>query len=532
METDAHPIATPGALSFSWRRGAGVVGMAHGQTNPPRPMSGRVNKRRFYGAVILGASLALLVVVLRGPLTEFVVGAALRRAGAGDIKFTVTRVSPWSVELENLSFQVRTQGFAAARVSLKRAHWWTPSLGAVRVEQVRIPLNIDGSDTNPWAWSTYKGSPDGQSMPLPLEHLSLEGQLTLQAAALKDQSLVVKIDVEQGKVGVWQGSATVDGTGLKLRADGNFDPTKMATTFKLQELSLELKPWQDFIQRLVLLPGGKLELAGLITASAEGRFSGKQLAATGMVRLHEGRVKNELRAVTAEGVEADLEFTDFDKVLTKPGTLRVRELRTGQLVIRDLDAEFAFAGPTQVNVSRASLHALGGSLAAEPFKYFLNLRELEAVLLVDGVNVKDVLALTQDLPAQATGQVNGRLPVRIDGSGLRLGTGWLALKPGVYAEVQFNATGLLTGGMNAKSPSYSVLKKIEGGLLKLKLGEMRLDIRPLDAPAGRSARLHLSGEPVDPEVKAPVTLDLNVNGPIEKLLNLGLDSRVSFGAKP
>jgi hypothetical protein len=32
-------------------------------------------------------------------------------------------------------------------------------------------------------------------------------------------------------------------------------------------------------------------------------------------------------------------------------------------------------------------------------------------------------------------------------------------------------------------------------------------------------------------VKAPVKLDLNVNGPIEALLNLGLNSRVRSGVK-
>lgn len=142
------------------------------------------------------------------------------------------------------------------------------------------------------------------------------------------------------------------------------------------------------------------------------------------------------------------------------------------------------------------------------------------------------MALTKDLPAKAVGRVNGRFPIRIDDSGLRLGTGWLELKPGVYAEIQFNANGLLTGGASPSSPSYAVLKKVESGLLKLKITEMRLDIRPPGAPPGRSAQLHLAGEPVDPNVKAPVILDLNVNGPLERLINLGLDSRVSFGSKP
>jgi hypothetical protein len=171
-------------------------------------------------------------------------------------------------------------------------------------------------------------------------------------------------------------------------------------------------------------------------------------------------------------------------------------------------------------------------VSAERFILVPSQSRLEAVLLVDGINVEEVLALTKDLPARATGRVSGRFPMRIDQSGLQFGTGWLGLKPGVYAEIQFNAKGLLTGGMSPNSPGYAVLEKVESGLLKLKVSELRLDIRPPNSPPGRSAQLHLAGEPVDPTVKAPVTLDLNVNGPIEKLLNMGMDSRLSFGAKP
>jgi hypothetical protein len=207
-------------------------------------------------------------------------------------------------------------------------------------------------------------------------------------------------------------------------------------------------------------------------------------------------------------------------------------LHTGQLTLTDLEAEVACEGFEKLVVSHLSLKALGGSVAAEPFKYFPALRALDAVLVVDGVSVEEVMAMTKDLPAQAAGRVDGRVPIRIDGGGLRFGTGWLALKPGVFAQVQFNAGGLLTNGVAPGNPSYAVLKKIESGLLKLKISELRLDIRPPDAPAGRSAQLHLRGEPVDPDVKAPVILDLNVNGPLEKLINMGMDSRVSFGAKP
>jgi hypothetical protein len=354
----------------------------------------------------------------------------------------------------------------------------------------------------------------------------------VQAAALPAQELTVQMNARLTPRKTWEGRVQAAGPGLALQGELTYDMAKDTVAFQLPAVSLDLKDWQAFVQRLVLLPGGNWQLAGKFTGSAEGRLAGKQLTTSGQVHLREGRAANPQGTITAEGIEADLEFTDFAEVFTKPGSLRIREVRTGQLALRDLDAEIALGGTNKIAVSRISFQALGGTVTAEPFSYFPSLRELETVVLVDGINVEEVMALTRDLPAKAVGRVNGRFPLRLDDSGVRLGTGWLQLKPGVYAEIQFNATGLLTGGTSPSTPSYAVLKKVESGLLKLKIRELRLDIRPPNAPPGRSAQLHLAGEPVDPDVKAPVILDLNVNGPLERLINLGLDSRLSFGSKP
>jgi hypothetical protein len=92
--------------------------------------------------------------------------------------------------LEDIGFQLRTQTFAAKRVAFARSRWWMPSLGTVRVEQARIPLTIDGSDTNPWSWATYHTSQTSvEPWQVPLEELSVDGTLVVQAAALPAQEI-------------------------------------------------------------------------------------------------------------------------------------------------------------------------------------------------------------------------------------------------------------------------------------------------------------------------------------------------------
>ena len=70
------------------------------------------------------------------------------------------------------------------------------------------------------------------------------------------------------------------------------------------------------------------------------------------VRAGAGRVRYAPKDITAEGIEADLELTDLDKFITKPGTLRVGELRTGQLVLQEIKGEFAFAGANAWRVDK------------------------------------------------------------------------------------------------------------------------------------------------------------------------------------
>jgi hypothetical protein len=478
-----------------------------------------------------GAFLLLLLVVLgaaRIYLVGLAIGRGLEAIGASEVKFNVTQASLVRLVVEDVGFKVRAQSFAAGRVSLARAQWWKPTLGSLRVERGVVPVNVAALA----AKTPGQKNTGDRPQKIPFEEISIDGQLVIQAADLPDHALVVKIEARPTAQNSWNGTAQVVGPGLSLKAEAQYEQKSGHLAFQVPEMALDLKPWAGFARHLASLPGDDWELEGKFTGSAEGRFAAGQFTGIGKLQLREGRGVSAAKAIAAEGIEAELEFIDLAQVVTKPGALRIRELRTGQLTLRDLRWEFAFAGSDQIAVSHVSLLTLGGRLSAEPFHLVPSRAELDAVLLVEDISVEEVMALTKDLPAKATGRVNGRVPLHIDAAGFRFGTGWLALKPGAPAEIQFNAKGLLTGGSAPNSASYAVLQKVESGLLKLKINELRLDIRPTNAPEGRSAQLHLTGEPVDKEVKAPVTLDLNVNGPLESLLNMGLNSQLSFGTKP
>lgn len=489
-------------------------------------------RRRLWLWLATGLAVLCGVLVLaRRPLAAAVITTSLRLAGAGEVSLAVTEASPWQVQMQDVSLRYRTQHFAAERVSFARGSWWRPTLGAVHVAGARVPVTLDGSDTNPWAWSTYRGggtTPASAALALPAEQVSIDGVLAVQVAGQPEQELRVNFAARLGEDRRWTGHATAEAPGFRAEVTGGFSVEKRALDFRVTRAELDLRRWEGYVRQLVVLPGGRWELAGQLSGTAEGAYADGRLDARGAVKLREGRFVYPARNVTADGVEADFEFTDFDRLVSAPGSVRVATLQAGEIRATALDLGLAFAGPEQIAVSRASLQALGGRFSAEPFNFFPTQDELEAVLLVDGIDMAQVLALVKDAPAKAQGRVDGRLPIRIDAAGLRLGSGWLELKRGVPAEVQFNASGLLTRGVRPSDPRYATLQRVESGLLRLKLTELRLELRPPNAPPGRTATVRLVGEPVDPGVKAPINLDLNINGPLEQLLNLGLDSRVRF----
>ncbi|HVZ65407.1 MAG TPA: YdbH domain-containing protein [Lacunisphaera sp.] len=484
-------------------------------------------RRLLLAGAVLSASLLLGLFLLRTAMVGFAAGFALHGLGANDVSYRVTHATPWHVAIEDVKYRVGSHPWSIRRVEFERAHWWSLSLGTLRIEGLETPVKVEELIGAAVPAASTPPPPAVRSAPeVPLDGVSVDGRLLLQLNGQPDQPLTVTLSARPQTATLWQGETGVLAPGLEINAALRCDFTRGSVHFEIPAFHADLQAWPGLVGQLA--PGW--ELTGRVEGSAEGDWLDGKLAGRGHVALHEGRAVETKPAVAAEGIEAGMDLTDLAKIGTGPGTLRIATVKVGQLELRDVDVAFASESLERIKVTRAGFSALGGKLSAEPFVFQPARADLDAVLNVDGVDVEQVLALTKDLPASATGRVSGRFPVRIAGDGFQFGTGWLGLKPGVAAEVRFKANGLLTSGLSDKSPAYGVLQQVESGLLKLKVNELRLDIHPPGAPPERSAQLHLAGEPVDPTVKAPVTLDLNVNGPLEKLLNLGMDSRLSFGA--
>jgi hypothetical protein len=476
-----------------------------------------ITPRRLVAAVATVLVLGVATLVVRPWLGGYAIRIALGMAGATGIRFNTVAVAPWRVVVEDLQFRLQSQDFIARRLTLDRPRWWRASLGKVQVEDAQVTVTIDGSDTNPWAWSTFDGEVDpAEPISLPVESLVMNGTVTVRAALQPDQPLVVKLEGAPKGKSDWVGSLLVDGPGFKLAAGGTMLGWGTELDFQVHSAELDLKIWQGFIQRNLLLPGGPWAFGGRLTGVGEGHVTARRFAATARVSLRDGWMRASTRDITAEGVEADLEFSDLWKFRTKSGQLRVKELRAGRLPLREVTAEFGLWGAQAITVNRAAFAALGGRAEVGPFRYFLNQREVAASLQVENLELEQVMKLATGSTVTVSGRVSGSLPLQIQSTGVRLDPGFLALVPGSAAELECNVSGLLRSGATISDESLAVLKVTGSKPLRLRLDELRLDIRQPDIPLGCSARVHLAGQTED----GPVGFDFNVNGSIESYLDV------------
>lgn len=467
--------------------------------------------------------LAAVVLVLGGGyaavrfwLGGYAVRSVLRLAGASEIRWQAVRATPWHVEVDGLEFRMQTQPFAARRVTVDREHWWTASLGNVRIEGARVPVYIDGSDIDPWHWSTYEnGAPEG-GVDLPFVSVDLDGQLIVRMASLPDRPLDVKLEGRPKGGASWIGSLLVTGPGFRLAGTGSLLRAGQELEFQVLSSELDLAVWSRHIQRFVSLPGAPWQLAGKLTGVGEGRVTSKRFAATARVSLRDGRFKVGTQDIAAEGVEADLEFSDLWKYRTKAGELRLKDFHVGRLALRDVTADFGLWGAKTIIVNGARGTALGGTVTTDAFRYYTDQRDVGLTLHVANIDPAQLLGLAPEVPAKLPGRLDGTLPLHVHAEGVRLQTGFLALQTAAKPELSLNAVAVVRSGAIMEPATLKILKDAGAEPVHLKLSELRLDVRPRDAVFGTSARLHVAGE----TESGLVAFDYNVNGAIERYLQV------------
>ncbi|HVS52809.1 MAG TPA: YdbH domain-containing protein [Opitutaceae bacterium] len=324
----------------------------------------------------------------------------------------------------------------------------------------------------------------------------------------------------------------VDGPGTALRS--TLELADMASgTWRIEEAQAEIAPWFA-----ALVPRLGREFAGAaasghIELRGEGSWRDGALGGRGVLTLREAHLDDPAHKLSLDGVTLDLTIADLTTRRSAPaqtltwtgGRYDVVQLGAGRVV-------FAVTGD-EVRVAEATLAAFGGELRLGEFVVSLARPEFAVTARAIGLDVQQLLPLLPPVLADAHGRVDGELAVKRDASGLQIGAGRLALRAGESADLRLAPRpGLLSASLPPTVLKYYPgLGQIETGQIPLRADLLEVEFTPEGDAEGRTASVHLAGGPVDPKLRAPVDLVVNVRGPLQSLLKLGTDSRLHFGGE-
>lgn len=285
---------------------------------------------------------------------------------------------------------------------------------------------------------------------------------------------------------------------------------------------------------------------------------GKGLAATGMIELsgdgewptghprgvvkmtwRDGRLANvtEGWSLDAIGFAGDFFFDSATTLVRSesPAELTIGTITTSRFGARNLLVRALLAEDTSLTVREARVEIAGGDVAIDPCVIPLAPLSIAVKARLTRVGLQDVAALVPEALAEARGRVDGEISLRwSEASGLQLGAGHLAVRKDEPAEVRLVRTpGLISASLSPEIlKHYPGLGQIETGEIPLRAEVFEVTFTPEGDSEGRTAYVRLAGGPVDPRLRAPIDLTVNVRGPLESLIKLGTNTRLRVGGPP
>lgn len=323
----------------------------------------------------------------------------------------------------------------------------------------------------------------------------------------------------------------VDGDGTHLEAEVQLDSSGGAA-WKLTEARFALGPWLGAAGKFFDL--GELTAAGAVSATGAGAWAQGGIAGRAQLSLAEGKLDDPAHKLGLEGLALDLAVEDLAAQRTAGGqVLTWTGGHYDTIPIGPGRMRFS-VGEGRVRIEEFSVGIFGGTATTAAFDFPLTKPEFTVSAQVANLEVKQLLPFLPKVLSDASGRLDGSLAFSRTEGGIALGAGRLALRQGEAADVRLAPTpGLLSASLPPTVLKYYPgLGQIETGQVPIRADLLEVAFTPEGDEEGRTASIHLAGGPVDPKLKAPIDLIVNVRGPLGSLVKFGTNSRLHFGDGP
>lgn len=344
------------------------------------------------------------------------------------------------------------------------------------------------------------------------------------------------VAVRDGGSGQREVSLEAETTGAKLRLRGRVSEATHAGTWEIEEGSLDLATWWPALAPSLGETAGALTATGLIELSGGGELRDGRPAGLVKLMLREGAVRHPAEGWSLEGVSLGGSFSvDAGGATVRsdgPLELTVRTITTTRFGARNLLVRALLDSLQSLSVREARLEIAGGDATLDPCTVPLSPLSLDVKLRLVRVGLQDLATLVPQALTEARGRVDGSLGLHWSAAaGLVIGAGQFAVRGDEPAVVRLAPTpGLISNSLpTSVLKYYPGLGQVEMGQVPLKAELLEVVFTPDGDSEGRTARVRLAGGPVDPKLRAPIDLTINVRGPLDALVRFGTDARLSFG---
>ncbi len=293
--------------------------------------------------------------------------------------------------------------------------------------------------------------------------------------------------------------------------------------WQVRRAEIDLAVWQPALAaRWPMLSA--YTYSGRLLLGGQGTLKDGVVGGTASLELQEGRVENTAQKLVVEGITLSFQVDD----LAARKSARAQRLawsggKSGAIPLGQGALTFSLAKEA-VHVDGVEWAVLGGMLNVGSFDLDFARPEFDVAAQVSQLDVTLLLPLLPPVLAEAQGRLDGRLVLHYGSRGLAIGAGQLSLRSGTQAKLRLlPSPGILSGSLPKKvNDLYPGLVRIEMGETFLQADQMDVQFLPENDAAGRSATIRIAGGPSDRALKAPLILDLNIVGPLEPLVNLGV----------
>lgn len=306
--------------------------------------------------------------------------------------------------------------------------------------------------------------------------------------------------------------------GLELRASvpvGAPQRTEIAVTVPEAELAATDVLGARLREKV---PG--VEATARVGAEAHVRFLGVQPHVLGRVRVADGNVRKGDLSVSGLALDMPFEWSVFFRTIERP-VITFTQMKAGNVRLDAGHVAFQLT-PQEVFVDRMEVERCKGSLNA--YSVHLNIKNPKDTFVVyaDRIDLGEALMMVMPFKGVMEGVLYGRFPVGFDDGHVKLSTGFLYSLPGQGGKLKLNDPAPMVSLLKRAGIQGDVRQPLSKALSDMDFSAIRMELEP-KTDGDAVLRMKLDGKSNYKEWPAPVALNLNLHGPLEELLNLGLD---------